>query len=79
MAGPFDSPPFDNFRVSPVGLVPKKSPGEFRMIHHLSFPGGSSVNDNIPSEFTSVNYARVDDAIALIRHLGPGCSWPKQI
>ncbi len=43
------------------------------MIHHLSFPDGSSINDSISSEFTSVNYARVDDAIALVKRLGPGC------
>ena len=28
--------PFDPFRVSPLGIIPKKSPGEFRLIHHLS-------------------------------------------
>lgn len=26
MEGPFESPPFLNFRVSPVGVVPKKEP-----------------------------------------------------
>ena len=33
LAGPFNSPPFPNFRVSPLGLVPKKAPGEYRLIH----------------------------------------------
>ena len=36
VAGPFMSPPFPNIQV-PLGLVPKKAPGEFRLIHHLSF------------------------------------------
>ena len=45
LAGPFSSPPFPVFRVSPLGLVPKKVEGEFRLIHHLSFPRGSSLND----------------------------------
>jgi len=36
--GPFCQPPFPNLKVSPIGLVPKKTPGEFRLIHHLSFP-----------------------------------------
>ena len=27
------------------------------MIHHLSFPEGSSVNDFIPKEISSVQYA----------------------
>ena len=37
LAGPFSSPPFPVFRVSPLGLVPKKVEGEFRLIHHLHF------------------------------------------
>ena len=45
LAGPFDRPPFPNFRVSPLGVVPKKAPVEYRLIHHLSFPCGASVND----------------------------------
>ena len=28
IAGPFTEPPFPNIQVSPLGLVPKKSPGE---------------------------------------------------
>ena len=44
------------------------------MIHHLSFPHGGSVNDFIPSEFCSVHYASVDDAIRNIRKLGIGCA-----
>ena len=73
LAGPFISPPLKYFRVSPLGLVPKKQPGDFRMIHHLSFPNGTSVNDGIPDIETSVRYATVDDAIRLIKQAGPGC------
>ena len=69
LAGPFDTPPFRNFRVSPLGVVPKKAPGEYRLlIHHLSFPRGASVNDGISTEDASVQYARVDDAVAMIKH-----------
>ena len=71
--GPFDTPPFENFRISPLGLVPKKTPGEFRLIHHFSFPEGSSVNDGIPRELSSVRYATIDDAIKKISSLGAGC------
>ena len=45
LAGPFQSPPLSPFLISPLGLVPKKVQGEFRLIHHLSFPTGFSVND----------------------------------
>ena len=61
LAGPFIAAPFHPFRVSPLGLVPKKSPGEFRLIHHLSFPRGSSVNDGMAPENTSVHYATVNN------------------
>ena len=30
VAGPFQTVPFTDFRVSPLGLVPKKQPGEYR-------------------------------------------------
>ena len=73
LAGPFDSPPLPNFRVSPLGVVPKKAPGEYRLIHHLSFPRGASVNDGISTDDTSVQYARVDDAVTMIKQLGQGC------
>lgn len=73
LAGPFSSPPFPVFRISPLGLVPKKIEGEFRLIHHLSFPTGTSVNDGISPEHTSVSYATVQDAIRFIQTVGPGC------
>ena len=41
--GPFENVPFSNLRCSPIGLVPKKVPWEFRLIHHLSWPEGNSV------------------------------------
>ena len=53
--------------------MPKKTPGEFRLIHHLSFPHGASINDGISSEHTAVCYSRVDDAISMIKNLGKGC------
>jgi hypothetical protein len=43
IVGSFPPPLFFNFRVSPLGVVPKKVPGEFRLIHHLSFPRGASI------------------------------------
>ena len=72
LAGPFDAPPFPVFRVSPVGIVPKKAPGEYRMIHHLSYPRGKSVNDGISHEHSSVQYANIDQAIKRIKQSGLG-------
>lgn len=73
IAGPFLDPPLPNFRSSPLGLVPKKSsPGEYRMIHHLSFPDDLSVNDGIAQSHRTVKYQSIYDAIALIQHFGKG-------
>ena len=73
LAGPFSSPPFPVFRISPLGLVPKKIEGEFRLIHHLSFPKGSSLNDGISSDHTRVSYATVEDAIQRIKSVDSTC------
>ncbi len=50
MAGPFESPPLAAFLISPLGLIPKREPGEYRLIHDLSPPAGSSLNEFIDSE-----------------------------
>ena len=73
IAGPFETPPFTNIQCSPIGLVPKKEANEFRMIQHLSFPDGNSVNDFIPEVLCSVSYTSIDDAIKLIKQIGKGC------
>ena len=54
IAGPFSQAPFQSFCVSPIGVVPKKVPGEFRLIQHLSYPHGSSINDGISSDDSHV-------------------------
>ena len=43
VAGPFDSPTPPDLIISPLGVVPKKTPGEYRLIHDLSFPKDNSV------------------------------------
>ena len=77
IVGPFLIPPFLVFRTSPLGISPKKTPLEFRLIHHLSYPSGASVNDFIPKEFSTVRYATIDDAISLVKKLGAGCYMAK--
>ncbi|XP_072254328.1 uncharacterized protein, partial [Pyxicephalus adspersus] len=72
MCGPFPEPPLDDLVVSPLGLVPKKELGKFRLIHHLSFPPGESVNDGIHPEECAVAYASIDAAIAWVRRYGKG-------
>ena len=71
--GPLNCSPFDKFIMSPLGLVPKKVEGQYRVIHHLSYPSGSSVNDGISKEFSSVKYANISQAIKLIISVGKNC------
>ena len=77
LLGPFNDIPFKQFSISPLGVVPKKKPGEYRLIHHLSYPKNNSVNDSIQQSFHSVSYDAVDNAIAAIQHLGRGCHLAK--
>ena len=73
VAGPFINHPIKTLRVSPIGLVPKKEPNQFRLIHHLSYPPGNSLNDFIDPKLCSVQYTRFDEAIHMIQDLGKGC------
>jgi hypothetical protein len=73
IAGPFNERPLPNLIISPVGLVPKKTPGEFRMIHHLSYPSGESINDYIDPAVCTVQYTSFDEAVNLVQELGRNC------
>jgi len=79
MAGPFNSPPFPNLRISPVGLVPKAD-GTFRLITHLSYPkcNLSSVNANIIESFKTVKYTSFDRVVDMVFNLGEGALMAKR-
>lgn len=68
--GPFSTPPVHNLICSPLGLVPKREPGSFRLIHDLSFPKGDSVNSGIAPEDTTVSYEKIDSVISLVKAFG---------
>ena len=77
VAGPFQSRPIPTLRVSPLGVVPKKTEGEFRVNHHLSYPTKNSVNDYIEDALGSVNYTKFDEAINMVHRLGRGAFFAK--
>lgn len=72
VAGPFDYPPFPNFVCSPLGLVPKKEQGKYRVIHDLSRPKLCSVNSYIPHCYATVKYETFDQVVRLVLQYGHG-------
>lgn len=54
---------------SPLGLVPKSN-GRFRRIHHLSYPEGSSVNDNINKAAAYLRYTKFNEFLAMVAEAG---------
>ncbi|XP_067300888.1 uncharacterized protein [Pseudorasbora parva] len=75
MIGPFDSPPFKLFRISPIGVATRKFSGKKRMIIDLSAPHNNtqpSINSLIPLEEFSLCYHNIDQAIHLIKNAGYG-------
>ena len=70
-AQPFPSPLFPCIHVPGLGMVPKQN-GKVRLIHDLSSPSGTSVNDGIPREAFSLTYETVNTAISSIMKFGKG-------
>lgn len=72
IAGPFHDLPLSDLKISPLGLVPKKTPQQFRLIHNLSYPDKKegSVNAGISDESASVQYSGIGEAITAIKALG---------
>ena len=78
IAGPFHTPPFQNFKCFPLALREKSTPGQFRLLHNLSYPyDDRSVNFNISSENSSVQYSNIHHAIHLIQQHAPRASMAK--
>ena len=72
--GQFKVPPFKNMHITPLSIREKSTPGEFHLLHHLSYLyDDRSVNLGIPVNLKSVQYETVGDAIAQILELGRGC------
>ena len=73
IAGPFHSPSPPGVVLSPLGVVDKKVPGQFHLIHDLTFPKRDSVNSHIAKIHSEVHYELLDDCVTIIREIGPGC------
>ena len=66
IAGPFSYRTISYLRVSPIGLVPKKT-GGIRLTTNLSSSINGSVNDFIDTSYTSVQYSSFDRAVVMIK------------
>ncbi len=72
--GPFNEMPFHDMHISPLSIREKSTPGEFCLLHNLSYPyDDRSVNLGIPDELKTVKYETVGDAIKHILKLGRNC------
>ena len=71
IAGPFVSPPLGNLHINRFGVIPKSTPGKWRMITDLSFPQENRVNSCISDEHARV-YVGVPAAVSKIMTLGRG-------
>ena len=49
----------------------------FRLIHHLSYPEGTSVNDVIPQELCSLCYTSFDEVVCMVRKCDVGAELAK--
>ena len=78
MLGPLPTCSIPNIQINRIGVIPKKSsPGRWRLITDLSFPPGSSVNDSISTEHTSLPYIKVDLIAKKVVQLGKGTQLAK--
>ena len=72
--GPFDSIPFSEYRINPIGVVESKYSNKKRLIVDLSAPHENpehpSLNELICKEEYSLQYVTIDDAISIIKKLG---------
>ena len=77
MAGPFPVQDCTNVIISGIAVIPKKTPGKWRVIVDMSSPQNASVNDYLHRELMHVTYASIEDAAHLMHHLGHNCQLAK--
>ena len=73
-SGPWSKPPIPDLIITPIGLIEKKVKGTYRLIHHLSYPRGASINSGIDKKYSSVKYHSFDAAVQMIQSAGKN-SW----
>ena len=77
MIGPLPKDECSQVITSSLAVIPKKTPGKWRVIVNLSSPKGASVNNHLKRRLTHVAYASVSDAAILLHELGQGSQLAK--
>ena len=77
IAGPFESCPIKNLQINSFGVIPKSTPGKWRLVTDLSYPAEHSVNSLIPNEEAEVKYKGIPDSISKIMSVGCGALMAK--
>lgn len=77
--GPFPFLPVANLRVSSLGVVPKRIPGEYCFIHDVSHLQHESVNGAIPAGLCTVRNSEFYQAMKTVHHSRVGAYWPNVI
>ena len=72
MLGPFKKIPLPNLICSPMGMVPKKDSAKMRMITHLNYPHGNSINSYMDPQDTSTSYQSFNQALVIVAKYGCG-------
>lgn len=70
--GPLAVSDFSEVHVSSFGVIPKETPGKWRLIVDLSSPEERSVNDGVSEHLCLVQYVMVDDAALVAGTKGQG-------
>ena len=77
--GPYLTAPLTNLIISPLYIIPKSTPGKFRLIHDLSSPKSNSVNEHIREEDKSVHYCSLLDVAKFLVEHGDNKWWMSKI
>ena len=72
ITGPFPRDQFSQVHVNRFGVIPKSTPGKWRLITDLSFPQGHSVNDGVDAESCSMRYTTVENFAVAAMECGRG-------
>ena len=75
--GPFNPAEYPQIHTSRFGVIPKSTPGKWRLIVDMSSPEGNSVNDGIHESLCSLSYVTVIDGSSGVASFGRGALMAK--